>query len=1054
MIRLENIQKKYITGSEELLALKGISVSFRDHEFVSVLGPSGGGKTTLLNIIGGLDRATAGDLFIDGKSTKEFKERDWDTYRNHLVGFVFQNYNLIPHQTVLANVELALTLSGIRPAERKERAKKALESVGLSDKLERKPSELSGGQMQRVAIARALVNDPKIILADEPTGALDNKTGTSIMEILKEVSKDRLVVMVTHNPELANQYSDRILTLFDGELTSDSHPFDENDEQSGQAEKKKHSSMSFFTALSLSLQNLWTKKARTLLTAFAGSIGIIGIALILSLSNGVNDYIQKIQEDTMSSYPLMIRSQSTDMSGMVAGLIEARQELTTDQDVTGVKEKRIVNDMFSMVGTNNLSLFKAYLDENAQEVHQYTAAIQYLYGVNPLIYKEDSEGTYVCLNDNNSSYSMGGMSMSSFQEIVSDRTILENQFTLLAGKWPENAYEAILILSNAHMISDYTEYSVGLRDMKEFREMVQAAMKGEPIESEEKLREYTYEDFLELRYKVLSAHERYSYNSEYGIWENRSDDEAYLREALDHADELRVVGVIAPVSSSQMSFLNPGIGYTSALPEAMMEKAGASEIVGMQLEKEDTNVFTGKKFDDENDENAPKFDMESIVSVDTDAIRNAFGIDINPTALSKKISSSMTEALSYVSTDISETEEKVTDLAKTLIAGFLRSKVNEEGTAVITYATLEEDVLAYLKTEEAQTVLNEFFAGYGMSGEYFEPLMDQMIRAALEELDLSALDFGDLELDPENLVIPVPENMIDALVNYAMYIPSVQQGIRKISSSLEDGYRKAKVAEIIGTMSSELIQDIAGSFHVDADAIAGAFHMNYDEEELMRVMSALQTNNQRQATLESNLSRLGYAKKEDPAGIDIYFRDFDSKENFREFVENYNHTMVEKGDEDAAISYTDMAAALVSSVKQIVDTISYVLIAFIAVSLIVSSIMIGIITYISVLERIKEIGLLRAIGASKKDISHVFNAETFIIGTAAGLLGVGVTVLVCIPLTAWIRNLTDIPTLLVMLPARAGVILILISIFLTLIAGLIPSRLAAKKDPIKALRTE
>ncbi|MBQ1506062.1 MAG: ABC transporter ATP-binding protein/permease [Erysipelotrichales bacterium] len=1053
MIRLENIQKTYVTGSETLQALKGISVAFRDHEFVSILGPSGGGKTTLLNIVGGLDRSSVGDLYIDGKSTQKFNERDWDTYRNHLVGFVFQNYNLIPHQTVLSNVELALTLSGIGPAERKKRAEKALEEVGLKDKLNRKPSELSGGQMQRVAIARALVNDPKIVLADEPTGALDNKTGTSIMEILKEVSKDRLVVMVTHNPDLANQYSDRIITLFDGELTSDSDPYDPKTEEvsAESALGKRHSSMSFFTALQLSLQNLWTKKGRTILTSFAGSIGIIGIALILSLSNGVNDYIKKIQEGTMSSYPLMIRSQSADMSGMVSSFIAARQE-STETETEGVVEKRIVNDMFSMVGTNNLSEFKMYLDKNASEVSRFTAAIQYLYGISPNFYTQDSKGDYVSLTGR-SSYSYGGMSGSSFQQIANDRGLLENQFDVLYGRWPENYDEAILVLSSAHTISDYTEYAIGLRDMSEFEKMVQAAMKGEPIESEEEPRKYTYEDFTKLTYKIIPSFELYSYNAEYNIYESRVNDAAFVKQLADAAETLKVVGVIAPKSSSQMSLLNPGIGYTDALVRHLMSRAEDAQIVKAQLADPETNVFTGKKFGDDDSE-GPAFDMNSIMTIDTNAIASAIGMDMDPSALGQVISSSMTDALSYVSTDTTETESKIRDLAKTLLSGFLHDKVDEEGNAVIKMSELKDEILDYLKKDESKQALSEFTSVYGFDSSYFEPVMEQMISSAFDELDWNALDLGEFEFDPETAEIPVPETMIDPAVNGMMYLPSIQTGIRKLASSIEDAYRKAKVAEIIGTMSSKLISDIASSFHVDAEAIAGAFKMNYDEEELMRLMSSLQNSNSSGATYESNLTRLGYAEVSDPSGIDIYFRDFDSKELFRDFVDRYNRQMVEDDREDSTISYTDMAAALVSSVKQIVDTISYVLIAFIAVSLIVSSIMIGIITYISVLERIKEIGLLRAIGASKKDISHVFNAETFIIGLTAGLLGVVVTVLICIPLTAWIRSLTDIPTLLVMLPPRAGVILVTISVVLTLIAGLIPSGMAAKKDPIKALRTE
>ena len=866
MLQLKNIKKDYESGDSKVQALKGISIQFRKSEFVSILGQSGCGKTTLLNIIGGLDRYTSGDLIINGKSTKEFKDRDWDAYRNYSIGFVFQSYNLIPHQTILSNVELALTISGVSKKERREKAIKALESVGLKEQIHKKPNQLSGGQMQRVAIARAIVNNPDIILADEPTGALDTKTSVQIMEILKEISKDKLIIMVTHNPELAEKYSTRVVKILDGVITDDSNPY-EGKEEVKENKEKRRTSMKFFTALRLSLNNLMTKKGRTLLTSFAGSIGIIGIALILSISNGVQNYINKVEEDTLSSYPITIQDSTIDMSSMVERMMGENEDTETHDDGK-IYSKDIMDEMINTLSSkmenNNLTELKSYIEQGNNGISENANAIQYGYNLNLNLYKEDTSNGVVKVNpstvmdalgmgemmeasQNSSLNDMFGTSqtvMSNYdvwQEMLDNEELLHSQYDMLAGKWSEAYNEVVLIVNENNEIDDYTLYTLGLKDQKELEKKWKAVQNGEESSVEEQT-EYTYEDLLNLSYKLILNSDYYQKQN--GMWIDKSDDEAYMKEKLANAEDIKVVGIIKQNEQSVATGMTTGIGYTKDLKEYVIQKSNEAEIVLEQKSNPDINVFTGAEF--------PADDAEEF-----------------------------------------------------------------------SYQNLTDE----------------------------------------QKLAMSQLS----------------------------------------------------------------------------------------DEDMAKMIEAYSEN--KNASYEKNLEKLGAIDLNTPSSISIYPRDFESKDSIVQAIEDYNQSQTNNGKEENVINYTDLVGVMMSSVSQIIDIISYVLIAFVGISLVVSSIMIGIITYISVLERTKEIGILRAIGASKKDISRVFNAETFIIGLGAGLLGILITVLLDIPINAIIYNLTGV-MINISLPVVGGVILVLISMILTIIAGLIPAKMASKKDPVEALRTE
>ena len=868
MLKLKNIKKTYVSGDEKVEALKGIIIEFRKSEFVSILGQSGCGKTTLLNIIGGLDRYTSGDLIINGKSTKDFKDRDWDAYRNYSVGFVFQSYNLIGHQTVLSNVELALTISGVSRKERKQRAIKALEEVGLKEQIHKKPNQLSGGQMQRVAIARALVNNPDIILADEPTGALDTKTSVQVMEILKKISKDKLIIMVTHNPELAEKYSSRIIKILDGKITDDSDPIEHQKEEKQQDTKKKRTSMKFLTALRLSLNNLMTKKGRTILTSFAGSIGIIGIALILAISTGVQNYIDKVEEDTLSSYPITIEESTVDMSSLMQSMMGDDTESNTEnREEERAYSADIMNDMITTLSnkkqSNNLKELKKYLDEGNNEITKNSNSIEYGYDLNINLYRADTDNGIVRVNpstvmnafgmgdmieaqNNSAMSSVFGSSMMTNTDICfemrDNQQLLESQYDLVKGNWPKQYNEVVLVLKEDGRIDDYTLYSLGLKDQNELKDKWKAVENGEKLDENQESTSYSYDDLLNLQFKLLLNSDYYQKQN--GLWINKEDDEKYLKDKINNAETVKIVGIIKQNEQSAVSTsVTSGIGYTKQLKEYVVEKSNDAQIVKEQKENRDVNVFSGLDF---------------------------------------------------------PTDDNTTSMEN-------------------------------LTTEQ---------------------------RLAMSKLT---------------------------------------------------------------------------------------------SEEIAQMMETYSAN--KDASYEKNLQKLGAVDIDTPTSISIYPKDFEAKDKISKAIDEYNQKQRDDGKEENTISYTDIVGTMMKSVSQIINTISYVLIAFVAISLVVSSIMIGIITYISVLERTKEIGILRAIGASKKDISRVFNAETLIIGLISGLIGIGITVLLTLPINSMIYAVTGVKVVTAV-PFKAGVVLVLISMFLTIIAGLIPAKIASKKDPVIALRTE
>ncbi len=895
MLELNDIKKDYVSGSTTVSALKGINLRFRDCEFVSILGQSGCGKTTMLNIIGGLDKYTSGDLKINGVSTKNYKDRDWDFYRNNSIGFVFQSYNLIPHQTVLSNVELALTLSGVSKAERKKRAIEALEKVGLGEQIHKKPNQMSGGQMQRVAIARALVNNPDILLADEPTGALDTETSIQIMELLKEISKDRLIIMVTHNPELAKDYSTRIVRLLDGVITDDSNPYSLEDMEADirakeavkvkisekkikKSGKKQKTSMSFFTALSLSFNNLMTKKTRTILTAFAGSIGIIGIAMILSISNGIQLYIDRVQRDTLSSYPITLQAEAIDISSMVSSMT-GNSDSEEHEDKSKIYSNDIMGDMINTmvkeVKSNNLSEFKKYIENGSSDIKSYVSDIQYSYDVPLNIYMKDTsngveqlnpgtmfdsiygEGATSASSSMSSGMGMGMFSNSSvWNQLLGNQQVLDEQYDILAGHWPENFNEVVLVADKNNEVDDYTLYSLGLKDPEEVRTLFKKMMVGESYETEKDI-SYTFDEILDTEFKLVMPTDMYKYNDVTGTWDDYSKDDKYMTNVVNNGTDIKVCGIIRPNDDAVSTSLSSGIGYTAKLTEYIIEEVKNSEIAKAQLADTSVDVFTGVPFD------------------------------------------------------------------------------NDRNTEITM-----DDVNAYMAT-----------------------------------------------LSPEE---------------------SAQ--MQAMTSGMSD-------------------------------------------DQILQLFSASLKARTTDATLDSNKSKLGITDLDTPSQIDIYATDFDSKEKVQNIIKDYNKLQQDDGKEENVINYTDYVGIMMSSVSTIINAISYVLIAFVAISLIVSSIMIGIITYISVLERTKEIGVLRSIGASKKDVSRIFNAETLIEGFVSGALGIVVTLLLCIPANALIKHLTDISNV-AQLPIAGGVILIIISMFLTFIAGLIPAKLAAKKDPVVALRSE
>lgn len=1126
MLQIKNISKQYKTGDLVQDALKDVSLNFRDNEFVSILGPSGSGKTTLLNIIGGLDRYDSGDLIINHVSTKNYKDRDWDSYRNHTIGFVFQSYNLIMHQTVLSNVELALTIGGISKKERKARALKALDEVGLKEQAHKKPNQMSGGQMQRVAIARALVNNPDILLADEPTGALDTETSVQVMELLKKVAKDRLVIMVTHNPELAEEYSTRIVKLKDGKVTDDSAPFvlDVKDMIEPEHKNLGKAKMSIFTAFALSFNNLLTKKARTLLTSFAGSIGIIGIALILSLSTGFQNYIDKIQEDTLTSYPLTITSETADTTSMLLSMVSERGE-STGKDT--VRERQYISNMFSKIGTNDLTSFKKYLEKNENKVDEMVNLVDYQYSVSPMIYTIDCNEEVTQLNPStmmasmmgtsSPMMSMSGMSSSIFTEMLDDPDTIHSQYDVLAGRWPKKYDEVILVLPEPNGMSDLLVYSLGLRDDKELIDMISKIMAGEKVEETNEPLEWTYEELMDLQLKLVNPTDKYKYNETYKVYEDMSADTSYMQNVYDEALELKIVGVVCAKEGNSTGGLMSGVSYTKELTEYVIEQATESEIVKKQLADREVDVFSGKRFDDESQDAG--LDFQDMISVDTEMLSSAFGTTVTEKDISNMTEGYIGEISKAITADNTNAKKAVSDTFITFATNMLNEYISANanpttGIAMIQMSQVDGIVNAFMAKESSQQALANLEAAYlvpkathqAMYTEFLKGMLQGVITiqnvqkpennqggtagsmtpgggnsgaadgntpgggtvggatggntpeggntggAAGTVQEIQTLEGTGQGEQVQNMTGMLHASAIDGIVAGVVSQEAIATAIDQLATGMTEAVMQKTILSKVGELSGKLVSTIATSFNVDQEKIAGAFKFDMTEEEIARLMQTM-TAKSVEKNADTNLLSLGYQEINKPTSISFYFKDFESKERFLDFLEGYNDKM-EKENDEKVIKYTDITGILMSSVKTIVDSVSYVLIAFVSISLIVSSIMIGIITYISVLERTKEIGVLRAIGASKTNISSIFNAETFIVGLCAGLLGIGVTASLVPPINYIIHSLTGNMDINAVLPIRAAVILVILSIILTLIGGLIPSRQAAKKDPVLALRSE
>ena len=1011
MLKLKNIVKEYPTGDSKVIALKGVSIEFRKSEFVSILGHSGCGKTTLLNIIGGLDQYTTGDLIIEGKSTKDFKDSDWDTYRNHSVGFVFQNYNLIPHQSVLSNVELALTLSGVSREERRERARVALEKVGLGDQIGKKPNQMSGGQMQRVAIARALVNNPEILLADEPTGALDSETSVQIMDLLKEISKDRLVIMVTHNPELAERYSTRIIRLVDGKIVSDSDPYDSGEEQKAKEKGKKKPSMSFFTALSLSMNNLLTKKVRTFLTSFAGSIGIIGIALILSLSNGFQAYIDAIQQETLTSYPISVDSATMDMTSMansMTGITPGEVDHGLDKVYSNTMAADMMESFTSEIWSNDLVKFKEFLDNN-DEIGQYVSSIQYSYGGTMNIYSADtSDGAnqvypsplISMMESMMGSMNFGGLSIdsstmssyekyyNSWQELINNKELLTTQYDVVEGAFPEKYNEVVLIVDKNNEISDLAIQGLGIMSSKEMMNTYMSMMSGGEYTGER--HEIEYSDIIGKTFKIVLEPNFYSYNSETGAYDDMHGDEEYTKKLVDDGEEIKIVGIIRPKDDSLMVTTIGAIGYTSALTEHIVSATNECEIVKKQKADPTVDVFTGIPFK-----------TEETSSTETPAA---------------------TETAAF-------TPPTVTSLAFT----------GEAPKTSFTANSFDFSKMEPVTEEEIYAAIDKNYSGE--EAKKYKRTVELMLKSTLT-------------LDERRELIGYLDEMLEGQEIEGMGKVTGQQAYSFLQMMDKETKLKMLNAIINGQMGNVKPPSGDGSNTTKPSTDKPSQQPSNPSQPTVEPEPEPEPDPEPLAkSYEDALELLGAGDLLTPTSINIYPLDFESKDKISEIIDKYNEDMKANGNEKSAIKYTDYIGLLLSSVTKIVNIISYVLISFVAISLVVSSIMIGIITYISVLERTKEIGILRAIGASKRDISRVFNAETLIVGFVSGALGIGITVLLNIPINMIIQHLTGIAHVS-QLPFNGAIILVAISMALTLIAGLIPSKIASRKDPVVALRTE
>lgn len=1085
MLELKGICKRYVTQSFAQVALDSVSLSFRDNEFVAILGPSGSGKTTMLNVIGGLDHFDSGDLLIDGISTKDFHDRDWDAYRNNRIGFVFQSYNLIPHQTILENVELALTLTGVGHAERRQRAREALEKVGLGEHVNKRPSQLSGGQMQRVAIARALINDPEIVLADEPTGALDSTTSVQVMDLLKDVARDRLVIMVTHNPELANQYATRIVNLADGKITDDSDPFDVADATRREAKPTRKTSMSFVTALGLSARNLMTKKGRTAMTAFAGSIGIIGIAAILALSNGVNGYIKKVEEDTLSSYPLTISKQDYDLSSMMGGQGAtddgSPENVDSSDDSAGGKTKgtdkipvvTAVKDMFASVKSNDMTSFKAWLDAGGDGIDKEVNAIQYGYGVSPVVYragKGDEKPVRLVPNamteamsggaSSAATVSMESMGTSVFNEMIDDQSLLDSQYDVVAGHWPTSANEAVMVLSSRGTVGDYTLYSIGALDIDELNDLVNSAMAADgKVETPETGTDFTYDDALSTTFKVLSPADAYRKNEETGMWTDMSGDADFMAAKVADGIDVHIVGVVRPNETANASALSPGIAYTHALTCQLMERAADSQIVQEQLAHPETDVFTGKSFDELQGEAKQGVNLGSMFSVDEAALKSAFSFDASA------LSGAAGGGIDLTGIDLSGLDIDLSGVGKDIDFSDIMAKAPAPDFSGI-FDGLE---LTPEQMQQVGMLANQLFEGF-LQSDQFRALTPEDLK---DTSKLAAAFSAYLESDTAAQQIlaqlkalggdALAERLQQAMTDYVQkqLAPYLQQAMDQVMKSIGDqiavtvsAQLKAGAAGLMDQMATQMsssFANLASAMHVDASAFAHAIYFNMDAEDLSSLMMSYAKASK--LTYDNNLTTLGYADEADPISVKIFPRDFEAKERVLDHIDAYNKQVKAAGHDDRAISYTDYMGIIMGSVTDIVNTISLVLIAFVSISLVVSSIMISIITYISVLERKKEIGILRAIGASKRNVANVFNAETFIEGLIAGIFAVVVVVAVSFPVNAWALAAKQVPNLM-SLPVQDALVLIAISVLLTVVAGLLPARSASKKDPVEALRSE
>ncbi len=1060
MLELKHITKVYKTGNFTQKALDNVSLSFRKCEFASVLGPSGSGKTTLLNIIGGLDKYTSGDLIINSTSTKKYKDGDWDSYRNHRIGFVFQSYNLISHQSVLQNVVLALKLSGISKKECTEKAKQALISVGLKDHMNKKPNQLSGGQMQRVAIARALVNDPDILLADEPTGALDSETSVQIMDLLKEISNNKLVIMVTHNPELAKEYSNRIITLKDGRITSDTNPYKSEKEKELNENKGEKTSMSFLTALSLSFNNLMTKKGRTILVSLAGSIGIIGIALILALSTGFQNYIDKIQEDTLSSYPLTIFQENADMTQMLLSMMGSRE--TDDLESDKVYERQFVSSMFGNVSKNDLKNFKKYLEKNYKLIEKDISVIQYSYSVSPLIYSS-LDNKINKLNPSTLMSSFGNMGIYSqysnvYFEMQDDIDSLEEQYDVLAGSWPKEYNELLIVLSEPHTISDMLVYYLGLRDPKELNDMVQKMMAGETVNIENKPFEFTYDELLELDLRLINSTDIYKYNSKYKIYEDMSEDDSYIRNLYDNAEHLKVVGIVCPKSGTTSIALQNGVAYTSKLTQYIINKSKDTDIVRKQLENKDIDVFSNTKFDDKKKNST--LDFDDLIKIDQKQLESAFNININENKLKDTTNNYINQISSSITADIEPAKKDFDDVLETISKNIMNGYIsNPKETGIMNMPVIylndvDSIVSEYMESEEANNLLSTLESKYIIPSSVFNSTYTSLVSGMLKGyINVYNTNDTSFTTDSSNPAAPLMNAVVNPTVDSFMEQAIVITASNTMAEKMTEAVMQKEILTKVGELSGTLISSLSNAFNVDPSKIASAFKFDLSEDELKRIMNAMMGSNNA-GNANANLISLGYQDLDEPTSIAFYFKSFDSKENVINFIDDYNEKMEDKGLEEKVLNYTDATGILMSSVKKVVNSVSYVLIAFVSISLVVSSIMIGIITYISVIERTKEIGILRAIGASKRNISSIFNAETFIIGLLSGVIGIGITLLLIPIINAVIHSLTGNTNINATIPLIASFILIILSIILTLIGGLIPSKKASKQDPVIALRSE